>query len=259
MIDTHSHLLPGLDHGCPDLQTSLRMARAAARAGVETIVCTPHLTEWDDGFLKRAGSAIREVRAALAGEGIEVELLLGFEVELSLAVGAGIERLTALTVESSGNSIVLETPFVGWPVFIEETIFRLTTGGITPILAHPERNDQVQKSPELLRRLMAAGAVIQATAASFGGTFGRTPMRVFQRMLSEGLVSLLASDAHSFAPEGWTLAPLLESLADRLSPENVVTLTQTNPRLVLEGKPLNRIEPSGGQTSRLRGKRPKYF
>ena len=77
MIDTHSHLLPGLDHGCPDIETSVRMARAAAEAGVRTVVCTPHFPRWDEELIGRAGVVINEVRAA------ELNLIIGASMRVA--------------------------------------------------------------------------------------------------------------------------------------------------------------------------------
>jgi protein-tyrosine phosphatase len=131
MIDTHSHLLPGLDDGSPDVGTSLRMAVEAVAAGVSTIVCTPHLTEFDPQFADRARGTIEELKSALAAAGIGVELILGFEVDINVAATTGNEELWPLTIEGSRGAILIETPHWGWPVFMREMIFRLSTSETT--------------------------------------------------------------------------------------------------------------------------------
>ncbi|MBN1320244.1 MAG: hypothetical protein JXA87_05295 [Thermoleophilia bacterium] len=249
MIDTHSHLLPGLDHGCPDIETSVQMARAAAEAGVQTIVCTPHFTEWDEAFVRRAGEVIEEVREALAAADVDVALRLGFEVDLTVAATVDVETLRALAIEDSGGAILLEVPYSGWMPAVDEIIFQLSAAGLMPVLAHPERNDRIQKSSENLVRCLRAGAVAQGTAGSLGGIFGSTAERAFFRLLEEGLVSLLASDAHAFIHGGWTMGPMLDALAGRVSPDDLVTLTETNPGLLLAGE---RPRPIGPQPKRSR-------
>lgn len=258
MIDTHSHVLPGLDHGCPDLETSVRMVRAAAESGVRTIVCTPHFLEWDEAFVRQAGEVIEEVRAALATAGVEVVLKLGFEVDLTVTVTVDLDTLRGLVFEGSGGAILLEVPFTGWLPYTEETIFRLSTNGFVPILAHPERNDRIQDSPELLTRCLKAGAVAQGTAGSLSGMFGRASEKTFFKLVSEGMMSLLASDAHSFQTDGWTMGPMLAALGDRVSPEDIAVLTDTNPALLVEGKRPDSVVPANaGLSWRDRARRPR--
>jgi protein-tyrosine phosphatase len=262
VIDTHSHLLPGLDHGCPDLETSVLMAAAAADSGVDTIICTPHMPDWDEPLVARAAEVIEQVRAALAVGGVKVRLLLGFEVDLSIAATVNPDRLRGLAIEGFGEdqpprpAILLETPYTGWPLYMEDTIFRLSAAGFVPVLAHPERNERVQASPDLLRECLKSGAVAQATAGSLGGDFGRPAAKAFYRLLDAGLISLLASDAHAHRRDGWTVAPMLQSLAGRLSAEKVSILTETNPRRLLEGKPML---PVGGEAPpSRRGRRSRF-
>jgi protein-tyrosine phosphatase len=254
MIDTHSHLLPGVDHGCPDLTTSVAMARAAWEAGTSTVVCTPHLLDWDPGLLTEARCAFDQVRAALDAEGIGLRLLLGFEVDASvitdvddamlamLAVGdpeadarAGDDALRT-AVGGQRGVILVETPFHSWPPFLEESLYRVSLAGYTPVLAHPERNERVQRSPELLENCIRAGAVIQGTAGSLSGPFRRGSLGTFMDLLARGYLHLLASDGHSHVPYTWSLTPLKEELSKRVSAERLDLLMRVNPERVLSGE-----------------------
>ena len=273
MIDTHSHLLPGLDHGCPDLETSLRMARSAWEAGTTTIVCTPHLYDWDPLLLDRAREVREKVEAALREEGIGLRLMLGFEVDLSVIAEADADMIARLAIDGSGSPagaastsgtrptsgstpqsesvspswskgvIIIETPFHGWPPFLQETLFRLRTAGYTPVLAHPERNERVQRSPELLDDCIRAGAVAQGTAGSLAGPFRKGSMRTFLDLLARGSLSLLASDGHAQVDYTWTLAPLLEELRKRAPEDYLQTLVGLNPERVLAGRQPRRAFP----------------
>jgi protein-tyrosine phosphatase len=260
VIDTHSHLLPGLDHGCPDLETSLRMVRSAWEAGTTTIVCTPHLYDWDPLLLDRAREVRAKVEAALCEEDVGVRLLLGFEVDLSVIAEADADMIARLAIDGSGSAagatptsgsttqsapvsslgskgvIVIETPFHGWPPFLQETLFRLRTSGYTPILAHPERNERLQRSPELLDDCIRAGAVAQGTAGSLAGPFRKGSMRTFLDLLARGSLSLLASDGHAQVDYTWSLAPLIEELRKRAPEDYLQTLVGLNPERVLAGR-----------------------
>jgi protein-tyrosine phosphatase len=259
LIDTHSHLLPLVDHGCPDMDTSLSMAREALASGIDTVVCTPHLSEMVPDDITMAKEVTAQLREELESAGIDLKLLLGFEVDLGLAATCKVEELRQLTIEGSPAAIVLEMPYEGWPHFLDETLFRLTTWGFQPVLAHPERNDRIQSSPELLLGCLKAGAVAQATAASLTGEFGRGPERAFHRLLALGSIGLLASDAHAYRTDGWTLDSVLESLRSTVREEELAVLVDKNPQRLLAGRTLLKVQPdeSGRSWSRRPRRRKK--
>jgi protein-tyrosine phosphatase len=266
IIDTHSHALPGVDHGSPDLETTLRMIGEASLRGTSTIVCTPHLYEPDMRLVARAREAHREVVAALKEQAIPVRLLLGFEVDLSVVATSDLDTIRSICIngadagegagssetsgtaepsgtaetssaaESPGRAVLIEMPYSGWPLFLEQTLFRLTAAGFLPILAHPERNERVRRSPDALAACLNAGAVAQGTAGSLSSMFRKQSMKTFHELLARGWFSLLASDAHSQPDYTWSLAPLLTELGKRLSAADRELLTEVNPARVLEGK-----------------------
>ncbi len=241
-------MLPWVDHGSPDLETTLRMIREAAERGTRTIVCTPHLYEPDELLVERARDVHREVAAAAEEEAIPVRLLLGFEVDLTVAATCDLETLRTFCIGGSdggqgpdvgqnpGRAVLIEMPYSGWPPFLEQTLFRLTAGGLLPILAHPERNDRVQRSPDVLAACLNAGAVAQGTAGSLSRMFRKQSAKAFYELLARGWLSLLASDAHSEPEYTWSLEPLLADLGKRLSSGDRELLTEVNPARVLEGK-----------------------
>ncbi len=271
MVDTHSHLLPAVDHGSPDLSTSLCMARVAAEAGVGTVVCTPHLYEYDVVVLQRAQEAVSQLRNALLEENIALELRLGFEATTEVVADADRKELQSLVIEGSAvdgseGAIIIEMPFQGWPVFLEETVFRLSTEGFIPVIAHPERNDRVQNDLSLLEKLMAAGAVLQGTAGSLSPLFRRSSQRTFHELLVRGWFSLLASDAHADTRYTYSLVPLVEELAGRVSDSTLDVLVRENPCLLLRGHRPRRVgrvteegqeTRAGGLISRLRRRKER--
>jgi protein-tyrosine phosphatase len=241
VIDTHSHCLPLVDHGSPDLETTLRMIKTAAALGTTTICCTPHLYEYDSDLVERARETHRVVAAAVKAEDIPVRLLLGFEVDLTIAATAEPDILRTLCIQNDGSdspsgALVVEMPFTNWPPFFEETVFRLTAAGLMPIIAHPERNDRVHRSPEVLESCMNAGAVLQGTSGSLTTLFRKDSRRTFLELLARGWFSLLASDGHSTLDYTWTVGAMLAELGDRLTPQDRDLLVSVNPARVLEGK-----------------------
>lgn len=247
MIDTHSHALPFVDHGCPDLDTTVRMIRAAVDQGTTTICLTPHLLEFNPNMIELTRKLHRDVSALMDQQGISVRLLLGFEVDLAVAAALDMTTIRTLSIrsgdEDQGHAVLIETPYNNWPPFFEETVYRISTGGMVPIIAHPERNERVQRSPEVLNGCLNAGAVLQGTSGSLSPAFRKTSQKTFLELLSRGWFGLLASDAHSKPQYTWTLAPLLEELDKRLTPEYRDLLVQVNPLNVLEGRRPSRMAP----------------
>jgi protein-tyrosine phosphatase len=233
------------------------MIRAAVEFGTTTIVCTPHLYDLDFDFVERVRRIHAETVAAVEEAGIAVRLLSGFEVDLSISLTCDLETLRALCVQSpegATDALIMETPPSGWPPMIEQNIRRLVTNGIVPLLAHPERNDRVQRSPDILAGCLDSGAVLQGTAGSFTPLFRRESHKTFYELLARGWFGVLASDSHSDPEYTWSLGPLLGELGDRVTQEEQDLLISVNPARVLEGKqpiPITRRRSPGKGWRRL--------
>jgi protein-tyrosine phosphatase len=223
------------------------MIRAAVDQGTTTICLTPHLLEYKQTIVDLTRELHRQVSELVRQEGMDVRLLLGFEVDLSVAATVDMETLRTLSIEDGdgqpGRAILVETPYNNWPPFFEETIYRLSTGGMIPIIAHPERNGRVQRSPDVLMGCLNAGAVLQGTSGSLSPSFRKSSQKTFFELLSRGWFSLLGSDAHVRPQYTWTLAPLLEELEKRCTPEYRDLLVHFNPLKVLQGERPARTEP----------------
>ena len=209
MIDLHSHLLPGLDDGPPDLAGSLAMARAAVGAGTATMAATPHIDHTQGVDPRAVRSAVEALSAELAAEGIALDVIAGGEVALTRLPELSDEDLAAVCL-GGGRWILLECPLdpAGGP--LEEAVFSLQVRGFDVLLAHPERSPAFLRQPERMRGLVDQGARTSITAGALGGRFGRGAQALAFRFLEEGLVHSVASDSHDARrrPPG-----LLEGLA----------------------------------------------
>jgi protein-tyrosine phosphatase len=149
--------------------------------------------------------------------------------------------------------LLLEFPYSGWPLGLADTVFQLRLDGVTPVLAHPERNREVQDAPGLLEPLVRAGAVVQLTAASVEGRDGQRLRAVARGLLDRGLAHLLASDAHVPTVRSPGLAFACSTLGDDALAR---WLTEDVPAALLEGRPLPDRPPRParrGWRERLRG------
>ena len=196
MIDLHTHVLPGIDDGARSLDDSRVLALEAAADGISALVATPHVREDYPTTADMMEDAVADVRADFAEQRIPVEVVHGAEIDLSLLWAIPPDDLRRLTIAQTGRYLLLEFPYRRWPLALDTSVKRLVGLGITPVLAHPERNPEVQDRPDRVRGLVEDGALVQVTAASLEGVRDRSAQAAALRLLELGLVHVLASDSH---------------------------------------------------------------
>lgn len=193
MIDLHCHILPGLDDGAQTLEDSLEMARVAAADGIRTIAATPHADLWGSSPDREdLEERVAQLQSALDAEGIPVRIVPGLENHLTPDLLTG-----GIVPINHTRYALVELPFEEFPFYVESTLFELQLKGLTPILAHPERNAVLRSDPEALRRLVERGILAQLTAASLLGVFGKKTREASETFLRQGLVHVLSTDSHS--------------------------------------------------------------
>ena len=235
MIDLHTHVLPGLDDGTRSLAEARALALDSARQGVSVLAATPHVRDDYPTTPEMMEDAVAELREDFAANGVPVEVLHGAEVSLDLLWAIPPEDLRRLTIAQTGRYLLLEVPYRGWPLAFESAVRRLVQLGVTPLLAHPERNPEVQDRPDRVRAVVEAGALVQVTAASIEGSRDRAAQGAALRLLELGLVHVLASDAHGphIARQG--MADAVAALGD---PELARYLTVEVPGAIVAGDPV---------------------
>jgi protein-tyrosine phosphatase len=237
VIDLHCHILPGLDDGAQDLTISLEMANAQVDQGVTVVACTSHILP---GLYHNSGPAIREatqrLQEVLDHEGIPLRLVPGADVHMAPNFVAGLQSGQLLSIADS-RYVLVEPPHHTAPPKIEEFFFSLVVAGYVPILTHPERLSWVPSRYETIKRLVRSGAWMQVTAGSFAGAFGRNALYWAERLLDEGCVHLIASDAHDVERRPPDLAAGRDLVARRVGPEEAQHLVFTRPRAILSDQP----------------------
>jgi protein-tyrosine phosphatase len=230
MIDIHTHILPQLDDGSPDIETSLEMARQASQQGVTTLIATPHY--WPGVYQPRWGEVLEktsQLNNELANQGINVKVLPGMEVRLDMDLPKWLEQGTIGTLNNTGKHLLVELPHQSLPSYTEMVLCKLLAKGITPILAHPERNQAVIADPNQLYDMLEKGVLVQITAASLIGAFGRRAQHTAKLMLEHGWVHFIASDCHDIVKRRYIYQEVVAA-------DKTKALVQANPLKVLEGK-----------------------
>ena len=195
MIDFHSHILPGIDDGSPDVETSLRMIAAQQRQGIDTGIATSHFyasQRTPSHFLERRLEAWEALEPRLPSD--SPEILLGAEVLYYPGISR-MKELPSLCIEGT-NILLLEMPFHPWSeTTIQEVSELAQSGEFTIILAHIERYFD-QNPMRVWDAFLDYGMLMQSNASFFYPLFTR---RKALRLLQEDRIHLLGTDAHNMA------------------------------------------------------------
>jgi len=248
--DIHCHLLPGVDDGADDWETTLAMARMAVEDGTRTIIVTPHQL---GNFAQNLGDDIRawaaQLQQVLDQHGIALEVLPGGDVRIEDGMIEGLASGTVMSLGDRRKHVLLELPHeLYFP--LENVLASLARLGMTGILSHPERNRGLLREPELLPGLVDRGCLMQVTAGSLMGTFGPPSQQLAEWMLGEGLVHFIATDAHGTKSRRPLMQRAFERVAELTDEPTAEELCIAYPGRVASGEKI----PAGRRTvSRPRG------
>lgn len=232
MIDLHNHLLPGIDDGADDMAAALAMARMAVEGGTTHMVCTPHLHAGRyDNTAASIDVSLQGFRTALAEAGIPLKVAAAaevrFDMEIMLWHGAG--QLPFLGEWEGRRVLLLEFPHSDIPFGAERLTQWLIDRNVLPLIAHPERNKGVMRTPSRLKAFIDQGCLLQVTAGSLVGRFGERAQELAESLLCERVVTVIASDAHNLQHRPPTLHEGRECAAAFVGDEEAARLVQGRP------------------------------
>jgi protein-tyrosine phosphatase len=229
-LDLHAHVLPALDDGAPDLDTSLTMLRALGAMGYEVVTATPH--QKASQFLPPL-EKIREAHAGLAGAVPGLRLALAAE---NYWDSVFFERWRARAIPSydDGPAFLFEIPPEELPVHFEETLFQIAVGGKLPVMAHPERYRPFWSDVD---RLAAIGrqAALVVDLGALAGNHGWREKSVARRLVADRVAHAVATDVH--APSDLRAAGEgIRWIEKKLGAAAITRLLVDNPRAILAGE-----------------------
>jgi protein-tyrosine phosphatase len=231
VIDTHCHLLPGLDDGPRTAADSLALARRLVEDGVSSVLCTPHYSRLFPTEHADAVASLAILDKGLADASIALQLRLAAEIGPAHAVSTPLDELQKRAV--SGRYLIVEV-LADSPAGLFETVAdRLDEAGLVPIFAHPERCRAVQRHPMLIEDARLRGALVQVVAPSLIKRWGRGVASAAWGLLGAGWVDLLGSDAHGARRRGVHLREAVELVRARFGDGVADDLVRRNPARVL--------------------------
>jgi protein-tyrosine phosphatase len=234
MIDLHCHLLPGIDDGPPDIEGSLAMARRALRAGIETVVATPHVNSRYPNEPRTIAEGLANVREALAREQLELDVRPGAEIAVSYLAETDTSGIGALSL-GGGGWLLIEPPFATVASGLVTAVQGLLWDGHRVVLAHPERCPAIHRDPSIVRTLVDDGVLMSLTAGSLAGRFGSQARRLALALLREEMAHNVTSDSHDAGNRPPSIAPEVQQagFGDLLG-----WLSEEVPSAILAGGPV---------------------
>jgi protein-tyrosine phosphatase len=234
LIDLHSHILPSVDDGAKDLEVALAMGRMAADDGIEVMACTPHfMPGLYDNETNDIAQRVTQLNHIFMERGINLALVLGSDAHIRPDFVSCLRDGRVPTLHGS-RYVLFEPPHAVMPQRMDDLLFNVQVAGYVPILTHPERLKWIEQEYPAVVELARSGVWMQITAGSLTGRFGKRPQYWAQRMLAEGLVSILATDAHNLGSRPPLLAEARDLAAQEMGVDEATHLVVTRPECVLE-------------------------
>jgi protein-tyrosine phosphatase len=256
MVDIHCHILPGLDDGPDSIEVSLAMAESAIADGITHVVATPHSSSQHTFDYAR----VREVRDELQQKiGSRLILATGCDFHLNP------ENLEALRADAprfcinQKEYVLVEFNEYSIPPSMDQTLHEIQLMGLRPVITHPERNAILRVQTERLAKWIRQGCFVQVTAGSLTGVFGPSAQKDALRWLGDGMVHIVASDAHNTRGRPLKLRPAFDLVQKEFGKEKARGLFFENPMAAFEGRELPYVPELKDESNLPRRKRFFFF
>ncbi len=215
-VDMHSHLLPGIDDGSPDIATSLKLIKGMMELGYTKLVTTPHII-WD--MYKNTSEIILQklelVREAVKAEGLNVEINAAAEYFLDDHVEKLLKNNSPL-LTISGNMVLVEFSLAYPSHGLKDILFEMQMQNYQPVIAHPERYIYLEQNKEFYEELKDIGCLFQLNLLSLSGHYGKSAQELSNHLLKKKYYDLVGTDLHGFRHLEALRNPIMPSLLQKL-------------------------------------------
>ncbi|MCY2952712.1 MAG: hypothetical protein NTU53_12180 [Planctomycetota bacterium] len=232
-IDVHSHLIPGIDDGCANLEQSITCARVLVDAGFTHAFCTPHV--WTNLPENTPASIVRrtaELQAHFDAAGVALQVLPGGELNLGPEI-ANMRAPDVVSYAMGGKFCLFDLWADELPDFFEAAVRHLQSLGLKLVLAHPERMKAAQDDPGAVERMQELGLLLQGNLQCFIDPEDWATRRTAVKFLLDRRYTFLATDTHRPDSLPQRMHGLRRAI-ELAGHEEVTRLTVENPRMLLD-------------------------
>ena len=241
LIDTHNHILYGIDDGSNSLDESIQMIKSLKELGFTDLIITPHYidgTEYNYNNLNK-NRILDSIKKRIKEEKIDINLYLGNEIFINDNIIEYMNKREIMTLNNS-KYLLMEVPFIQKINNLKEFLIKLINKGYVPIIAHPERYQFLQEDKDLIKEYIDMGILFQSNYASITGRYGRKAKKLFKYYLKKGYIFILGSDVHHDSSSFYSnFYKMKKKIIKIIGEDEFVKLTFTNPKLIIENKDCN--------------------
>ena len=196
--DIHSHLLPGIDDGSPDVETSVELVRALSLAGINHLICTPHvISDLYRNTPETINAALEILKKACRQNGLHTNITAAAEYMLDDHFMELLRRKKPLLTLTK-NYLLTELSYATPPFNLEQITFEININGYQPLMAHPERYFYYHKNYDAYFRLKELGFLLQVNLLSLVGYYGKAAAKAANFIFKNNLVDFVGTDLHHF-------------------------------------------------------------
>jgi tyrosine-protein phosphatase YwqE len=194
-MDMHSHLIPGLDDGAPNIETSIELILKLKEFGYHSIITTPHI--YKEIYPNTAEIILegkKKVLEELALRNIDIRFDAAAEYFCDEHFIDLLNNKQLLTF--NGNHVLFELSFDSEPYYYKDAVFQMQLNGYQPVLAHPERYVYWHEKMTNYENAFDRDVFLQVNINSFTGQYGPGVKKMAERLVDAGLISYLGTDTH---------------------------------------------------------------
>ncbi len=196
--DIHSHILPGIDDGSPDVETSVELIRALSQAGINQLICTPHIiSDMYRNTPETINEALEILKKACRQNGLHTNITAAAEYMMDDHFMELLRRKQRLLTLKK-NYILTELSYATAPYNLEQIAFEINLNDYQPLMAHPERYFYYHKNYDAYYRLKELGFLLQVNLLSLTGYYGKAAAKAANFIFKNNLADFVGTDLHHF-------------------------------------------------------------
>lgn len=193
----HSHILPGIDDGAPNVSVSIELVKGLMELGLKRSVATPHIiSDMYRNTPQTIHTALAELRAALQKERLDYEVDAAAEYMMDAAFFELLKKEEPL-LTIKDKLLLTEFGWASMPDNPRQMSFSILTSGYTPILAHPERYSYFHGNNKVYHSLKDLGFLLQVNLSSLTGYYGPGAAKAAKYIIKNDLCSFFGTDLHN--------------------------------------------------------------
>ena len=194
--DIHSHLIPGIDDGSPDMETTIILLKKFIDLGYKKVITTPHImSDYYKNTPEIILSGLDKVNEEIIKNNLDIEIEAAAEYNLEPEFEDLLEKNNLLTFGTE-NYLLFELSFFDEPTRLNEIIWKMRENGLSPVLAHVERYGYWHKDYDKIEEMINRGVKIQVNVGSIIGAYGPEVKKVAEKLIEDKVINFVGSDCH---------------------------------------------------------------